>query len=50
MNDSTQEQNTPRKETLNFIKFFARMYRPELLSQENEDRKVSKTEFTTAIC
>ena len=50
MNDSTPEQNSPRKETLDFIKYFARMYRAKSISQQNEDNNDHQTEFTTAYC
>ena len=35
MNDSTPKKKSPRKETINFLKTFARIYQPGMDSVEN---------------
>ena len=46
MNDSTPKRKSPRKETLDFIKKFARMYQPDKISCETE---VGLNELRSAV-
>lgn len=51
MNDSTPKRQTPREETLNFIKTFARIYQPGK-GKRNKEVDINKlcTTISTGFC
>ena len=51
MNDSTPKRKSPRKETLDFIRAFARFYHPEVDIQDKEvDLNKLQAALSTGFC
>ena len=50
MNDSTSEKNSPKTESLNFIKAFARIYHPNTGQTNSNEVQAELLDFQEAFC